>query len=93
MLGSYLPQVLKNLTATLSLFILRSCFTHALLMLYSCFTHALLMLYSYLPQVLDNLTTTIVVVSLLGTLVPKEEIETRRLLGGLAVVAANAGGA
>ena len=47
----------------------------------------------FLSAVLDNLTTTIVVVSLLGKLVPPEEKETRQLLGGLTVIAANAGGA
>ena len=46
-----------------------------------------------LSSILDNLTTTIVICSLLGKLVPESEKETRQLLGGLAVIAANAGGA
>eukprot|EP00802_Teleaulax_amphioxeia_P005117 Tamp_05121.p1 GENE.Tamp_05121~~Tamp_05121.p1 ORF type:complete len:565 (+),score=137.31 Tamp_05121:187-1695(+) len=47
----------------------------------------------FLSAILDNLTTTIVVCSLLGKLVPESEKETRQLLGGLTVIAANAGGA
>uniref|UniRef100_A0A0C3T240 Citrate transporter-like domain-containing protein n=1 Tax=Guillardia theta (strain CCMP2712) TaxID=905079 RepID=A0A0C3T240_GUITC len=47
----------------------------------------------FMSSVLDNLTTTIVMCSVLGKLLPPNEKETRRLLGGLAVIAANAGGA
>jgi len=46
----------------------------------------------FLSSVLDNLTTTIVVVSLLQRLVPDDR-ELRLLLGSITVVAANAGGA
>jgi Na+/H+ antiporter NhaD/arsenite permease-like protein len=46
----------------------------------------------FLSSVLDNLTTTIVVVSLLQRLVPNDR-ELRLLLGSITVVAANAGGA
>jgi Na+/H+ antiporter NhaD/arsenite permease-like protein len=42
---------------------------------------------------LDNLTTTIVVLSVLQRAVPDGERELRRLLGAAAVIAANAGGA
>lgn len=45
----------------------------------------------FLSAVLDNLTTTIVMVSLISKLVP--EREERLLLGGAIVIAANAGGA
>ncbi|CAN8258773.1 unnamed protein product [Cochlearia groenlandica] len=45
----------------------------------------------FLSSVLDNLTSTIVMVSLLRKLVPKSEY--RKLLGGVVVIAANAGGA
>lgn len=45
----------------------------------------------FLSSVLDNLTSTIVMVSLLRKLVPPSEY--RRLLGGVVVIAANAGGA
>ncbi|CAA7048325.1 unnamed protein product [Microthlaspi erraticum] len=45
----------------------------------------------FLSSVLDNLTTTIVMVSLLKKLVPPSEF--RKLLGAVVVVAANAGGA
>ncbi|GAA0162327.1 primary active transporter [Lithospermum erythrorhizon] len=44
-----------------------------------------------LSSVLDNLTSTIVMVSLLRKLVPPSEY--RKLLGGVVVIAANAGGA
>lgn len=45
----------------------------------------------FLSSVLDNLTTTIVMVSLIAKIV--EEKEERLMLGGVIVVAANAGGA
>jgi NhaD family Na+/H+ antiporter len=45
----------------------------------------------FLSAVLDNLTTTIVMVSLLRKLVP--DTKERRLLGAMVVIAANAGGA
>lgn len=45
----------------------------------------------FLSAVLDNLTTTIVMVSLLRKLV--KEAEDRKLLGAMVVIAANAGGA
>ena len=45
----------------------------------------------FMSSVLDNLTTTIVMVSLLRRMVPDRE--QRNLLGGFVVVAANAGGA
>lgn len=45
----------------------------------------------FLSSVLDNLTSTIVMVSLLRKLVP--DLERRKLLGGVVVIAANAGGA
>ncbi|XP_010500531.1 PREDICTED: uncharacterized protein LOC104777902 [Camelina sativa] len=45
----------------------------------------------FLSSVLDNLTTTIVMVSLLKRLVPLSEY--RKLLGAVVVIAANAGGA
>ncbi|EOA37693.1 hypothetical protein CARUB_v10012372mg [Capsella rubella] len=45
----------------------------------------------FLSSVLDNLTTTIVMVSLLRRLVPPSEY--RKLLGAVVVIAANAGGA
>ncbi|KAG6406608.1 hypothetical protein SASPL_134214 [Salvia splendens] len=45
----------------------------------------------FLSSVLDNLTSTIVMVSLLRKLVPPSEY--RKLLGGVVVIAANAGGA
>ena len=45
-----------------------------------------------LSAVLDNLTSTIVMVSLLRKMLP-DHTELRMLLGGLAVIAANAGGA
>ncbi|EPS71624.1 hypothetical protein M569_03129, partial [Genlisea aurea] len=44
----------------------------------------------FLSSVLDNLTSTIVMVSLLRKLVPPSEY--RKLLGGVVVIAANAGG-
>lgn len=44
-----------------------------------------------MSSVLDNLTTTIVMISLLRKLVPN--VEARRLFGALVVIAANAGGA
>lgn len=43
----------------------------------------------FMSAILDNLTTTIVMVSLLRKLAP--DPETRKLLGGVVVVAANAG--
>ncbi|KAJ8450997.1 hypothetical protein Cgig2_032622 [Carnegiea gigantea] len=45
----------------------------------------------FLSSILDNLTTTIVMVSLLRKLVPPSEY--RKLLGAVVVIAANAGGA
>ncbi len=45
----------------------------------------------FLSSILDNLTTTIVMVSLLRKLVPEQE--DRMLLGAMVVIAANAGGA
>ncbi|KAK1358923.1 CitMHS domain-containing protein [Heracleum sosnowskyi] len=45
----------------------------------------------FLSSILDNLTTTIVMVSLLRKLVPSSEY--RKLLGAVVVIAANAGGA
>ncbi|KAM0933947.1 putative citrate transporter-like domain-containing protein [Dioscorea sansibarensis] len=45
----------------------------------------------FLSSVLDNLTTTIIMVSLLRKLVPPSEY--RKLLGAVVVIAANAGGA
>ncbi|KAH7575308.1 hypothetical protein ACOSP7_005181 [Xanthoceras sorbifolium] len=45
----------------------------------------------FLSSILDNLTSTIVMVSLLRKLVPPSEF--RKLLGGVVVLAANAGGA
>jgi NhaD family Na+/H+ antiporter len=45
----------------------------------------------FLSAVLDNLTTTIVMISLLRKLIP--DTKERRILGGMAVIAANAGGA
>lgn len=45
----------------------------------------------FLSAVIDNLTTTIVMVSILGKLV--EDREDRMILGGAIVIAANAGGA
>lgn len=45
----------------------------------------------FLSAILDNLTTTVVMVTLLQQLFPKGE--TRLLLGGAVVIAANAGGA
>jgi NhaD family Na+/H+ antiporter len=45
----------------------------------------------FLSAILDNLTTTIVMVSLLRKLVPEQE--DRMMLGALVVIAANAGGA
>ncbi len=45
----------------------------------------------FLSAVLDNLTTTIVMISLLQKLLPKDE--DRLLIGGAVVIAANAGGA
>ncbi|PUZ69769.1 hypothetical protein GQ55_2G137600 [Panicum hallii var. hallii] len=45
----------------------------------------------FLSAILDNLTSTIVMVSLLRKLVPPSEY--RKLLGGVVVIAANAGGA
>lgn len=45
----------------------------------------------FLSAVLDNLTTTVVMVTLLARLIPKGE--ERLLYGGAAVIAANAGGA
>lgn len=45
----------------------------------------------FLSSVLDNLTTTIVMISLLRKLVP--ETKDRMVLGGMVVIAANAGGA
>ncbi|KAK4284548.1 hypothetical protein QN277_001365 [Acacia crassicarpa] len=45
----------------------------------------------FLSSVLDNLTSTIVMVSLLRKLVPPSEY--RKILGGVVVIAANAGGA
>jgi len=46
----------------------------------------------FMSSVIDNLTATIVAVKLLRHIVPDDD-EWRRLCGGLAVVAANAGGA
>lgn len=46
----------------------------------------------FLSSVIDNLTSTIVAVKILRRLVSEDE-EYRRLCGGLAVIAANAGGA
>jgi Na+/H+ antiporter NhaD/arsenite permease-like protein len=45
----------------------------------------------FLSAVLDNLTTTIVMVSLLRKLIPDEE--ERKLFAGMVIIAANAGGA
>ncbi len=45
----------------------------------------------FLSAILDNLTTTIVIISMLRKLVP--ETEDRMVLGGMVVIAANAGGA
>ncbi|KAF3506981.1 hypothetical protein F2Q69_00002664 [Brassica cretica] len=45
----------------------------------------------FLSSILDNLTSTIVMVSLLRKLVPQSEY--RKLLGAVVVIAANAGGA
>lgn len=45
----------------------------------------------FLSSILDNLTSTIVMVSLLRKLVPPSEY--RKILGGVVVIAANAGGA
>lgn len=45
----------------------------------------------FMSSVLDNLTTTIVLLSLLRKLIP--DTETRKLFGALVVIAANAGGA
>ena len=45
----------------------------------------------FMSSVLDNLTTTIVLLSLLKKLVP--DTESRKLFGALVVIAANAGGA
>lgn len=45
----------------------------------------------FMSAILDNLTTTIVMVSLLKKLLP--DIEDRRLFGAVVVIAANAGGA
>jgi NhaD family Na+/H+ antiporter len=45
----------------------------------------------FLSAILDNLTTTIVMVSLLRKLIP--EIKDRMILGSIVVIAANAGGA
>ncbi|MEN9655025.1 MAG: hypothetical protein RL235_1137 [Chlamydiota bacterium] len=45
----------------------------------------------FLSSILDNLTTTIVMVSLLRKMIPDNH--DRRILGSLAVIAANAGGA
>nr|XP_011467749.1 PREDICTED: uncharacterized protein LOC101310625 isoform X3 [Fragaria vesca subsp. vesca] len=45
----------------------------------------------FLSSILDNLTSTIVMVSLLRKLVPPSDF--RKLLGGVVVIAANAGGA
>lgn len=45
----------------------------------------------FLSSILDNLTSTIVMVSLLRKLVPPSEF--RKILGGVVVIAANAGGA
>ncbi|MGL4631148.1 MAG: sodium:proton antiporter NhaD, partial [Leadbetterella sp.] len=44
----------------------------------------------FLSAILDNLTTTIIVVSILGKLVP--QLKPRLLLTGIVVIAANAGG-
>lgn len=45
----------------------------------------------FLSAILDNLTTTIVMISLLRKLIPEKE--DRLLVGGMVVIAANAGGA
>lgn len=45
----------------------------------------------FLSSILDNLTSTIVMVSLLRKLIPDREL--RKLFGGVVVIAANAGGA
>lgn len=45
----------------------------------------------FMSSVLDNLTTTIVLLSLLRKLIPNQDL--RRLFGALVVIAANAGGA
>lgn len=47
----------------------------------------------FMSAVLDNLTTTIVMCSLLARLAPKSDPEFRNIAGGLIVIAANAGGA
>jgi hypothetical protein len=46
-----------------------------------------------LSAVLDNLTTTIIMISLLKKLIGEEDKELRLTIGGLLVIAANAGGA
>ena len=45
----------------------------------------------FMSSILDNLTTTIVMISLLRKLIPN--VETRKLFGALVVIAANSGGA
>lgn len=48
----------------------------------------------FLSSILDNLTTTIVIISLLRKLIPnKEDLQDRLIIGGAVVIAANAGGA
>jgi Na+/H+ antiporter NhaD/arsenite permease-like protein len=47
----------------------------------------------FLSSVLDDLTTTIVMLSLLRKIIPDEDTEARMLFGGAVVIAANAGGA
>lgn len=48
----------------------------------------------FLSSILDNLTTTIVMVSLLRKLIPSEKnLQDRLIIGGAVVIAANAGGA
>lgn len=47
----------------------------------------------FLSCVLDDLTTTIVMLSLLRKIIPADDAEVRAKFGGLVVIAANAGGA
>ena len=47
----------------------------------------------FLSAILDNLTSTIVMISLLRKILPGDSGELRKLLGAVVVIAANAGGA
>ena len=47
----------------------------------------------FLSAILDNLTSTIVMISLLRKIIPGDSGELRKLLGAVVVIAANAGGA